>query len=103
MTHVGDEHVDVQHDEEGMPTKGRALVRQTDFGNGVIGPLLWFRCPRDRYYCGVPITPSPPNSRGCAWTQTGPDDAPTLSPSINCNGGGCGWHGFIENGALRDA
>jgi hypothetical protein len=49
----------------------------------------------------VPIKPAAPNAAGCAWDWNGNDDAPTLAPSINCNGaGGCGWHGFIQDGVM---
>lgn len=33
------------------------------------------------------------------WTATGPHDAPTVSPSIDCKV--CGWHGFIVAGQLQ--
>lgn len=36
---------------------------------------------------------------GRVWSVTGPADAPTISPSIDCQGG-CGWHGFINAGVL---
>jgi len=33
------------------------------------------------------------------WTPTGTTiQELTLSPSINLSGGGCGWHGFVQNG-----
>lgn len=99
MTLVAPEHVDADH-EEGMPDKGRALVRHLQLPDGSSGPMVWFRCPRDRLYCGVPAKPTPANSRGCSWDLTGPSDAPTLSPSVNCDTG-CGWHGYIKNGATE--
>jgi hypothetical protein len=33
------------------------------------------------------------------WSLTGTPDAPTISPSINCEN--C-WHGFIEQGEFRN-
>lgn len=79
-----------------MPDRGRALIRMSEDG-----PRAWFRCPLDRLYCGVPVKPSPPNSRGCSWDWDGDHANPTLTPSINCNGGGCGWHGFIVAGMVK--
>ena len=35
---------------------------------------------------------------GKTWEMTGDEDAPTLSPSIDCQK--CGWHGFIQQGKL---
>jgi hypothetical protein len=99
VTEVATEHVDVPY-EEGMPDKGRALVRETEWSPGKPGPHLWFRCPRDRLYCGVPLKPSPPNSKGFSWDWDGNRENPTVSPSINCCNGGCGWHGFINNGEV---
>lgn len=38
------------------------------------------------------------------WEWDGNEQAPTLSPSINCNGnGGCGWHGHMKAGKLVEA
>jgi hypothetical protein len=91
MTTVAGNHQHVEIDpehEEGMPDKGHALVHNCQWAPGVVGPMVWFRCPRDRLLCGVPAKPSPPNKSGCAWELTGTADAPTLSPSVNCNGGG---------------
>lgn len=53
-------------------------------------------------------TPQPPKR---TWEWDGDREAPTLRPSINCkaagpNGekyAGCGWHGWITKGELRDA
>jgi hypothetical protein len=64
---------------------------------------LWFDCPRrlgER--CMVLLKPWPINAP--TWDWDGNEQAPTLSPSINCNGtGGCGWHGFIQAGKLVGA
>lgn len=104
MSGPADEHVGKTEDEDGMPLQGHALVRMAQRGDGPPVPQLWFRCPRDRLYCGVPLKPSPPNARGCSWDWDGNAAAPTVSPSINCNGeGGCGWHGFVTGGVTREA
>ena len=62
------------------------------------GRYLLYVCPRGAGFCGVPIRPNVlPN--GAGWNHDGNDDAPTLTPSVNCVGG-CGWHGFITNGRM---
>lgn len=35
-----------------------------------------------------------------SWELTGTDDAPTLTPSVNCTGC-CGWHGYLTAGVFR--
>jgi hypothetical protein len=82
-----------------MPTAGRAVVHTADWPSGP-GPMIWFKCPRDRLYCGVPAKPSPPNSKGCSWDWNGDRVNPSLTPSVNCVGG-CGWHGHITNGEIQ--
>lgn len=47
--------------------------------------------------CSVALDPK---FNGKAWTLTGPLDAPTLSPSIDCQDKPC-WHGFIVDGEVR--
>lgn len=47
--------------------------------------------------CSVPIAPMA--GGGFHWTATGPQDAPTLTPSINCENDTC-WHGHITNGEV---
>ena len=37
-----------------------------------------------------------------SWTWNGDKEKPTLSPSIRVKKEN-GWHGFLENGVLRDA
>lgn len=64
----------------------------------------YFPCPRKPgQECHVLLKPWP--IRNCpTWDWDGNRDAPTLSPSINCNGeGGCGWHGFIQAGQIVGA
>jgi hypothetical protein len=65
------------------------------------GRYLLYVCPRGAGYCGVPVRPNVlPN--GAGWHHDGDDDAPTLTPSVNCVGG-CGWHGWVRAGSLTDA
>jgi hypothetical protein len=47
--------------------------------------------------CSVSVDP---RHNGKNWMLTGPHDAPTLSPSIDCQDKPC-WHGFIVNGEVR--
>lgn len=55
-----------------------------------------FECPkRPGNECKVMLKPWPV-SDGKTWTMTGDENAPTLTPSINCQK--CGWHGFITGG-----
>lgn len=55
-----------------------------------------FECPkRPGNECKVMLKPWP-IAGGKTWEMTGSEDAPTLSPSIDCQK--CGWHGFIQNG-----
>ena len=41
-----------------------------------------------------------PNRTGDQWLWDGDEDEPTLSPSLHAVGE---WHGFVENGILREA
>jgi hypothetical protein len=85
-----------------MPLPGFAVVRTMAWHNAPPGPHLWFRCPRDHLYCGVPLKPSPPNLKGCVWSWDGNRERPTVTPSINCNGkAGCGWHGHVNEGVVK--
>jgi hypothetical protein len=63
----------------------------------------WFKCPkREEHECHVLLKPWPINTHTWDWDHN--EQAPTLSPSINCNSnGGCGWHGFIREGKIVDA
>lgn len=47
--------------------------------------------------CRVPVDP---RYRGNWWKASGPADAPTLHPSIDCDDKPC-WHGFIIDGEVR--
>lgn len=59
---------------------------------------IFFRCPNGNL-CNVPIAPTRLRN-GATWQWNGNEDAPTLSPSIDCKG--C-WHGHIRNGTLQNA
>jgi hypothetical protein len=72
---------------------------------------LEFICPRGRH-CAVLLGPAfvhRPTPRAlCIWGWNGDLEHPTLTPSIHClaehdgtPAGGCGWHGFIQQGVLR--
>lgn len=52
------------------------------------------RCQRIDRECRVPTDP---RFNGPVWRVSGPADAPTLTPSIDCDG--C-FHGFITNGEV---
>lgn len=72
---------------------------QLDEGGGHARRITYI-CPRGQL-CGVPVLPHRlPN--GAGWSFDGNVDQPTLSPSVNCVGG-CGWHGFITAGRMRNA
>lgn len=47
--------------------------------------------------CRVPVDPA---YQGKVWQVSGPPDAPTLSPSIDCESKPC-WHGFIVDGKVQ--
>jgi hypothetical protein len=69
------------------------------------GPMrdrIYFDCPRrPGHECHVLLKPWPIIG-GKTWDWDGNEEAPTLTPSINCNGGpsSCGWHGFIQQGKV---
>lgn len=64
-----------------------------------------FICP-NRRACLVPIRlgdPKPGDTGPHRWGYDGNRNAPTLVPSIHCNGrGGCGWHGHMSSGKLTN-
>lgn len=53
--------------------------------------------------CSVRCRPAGMAHRGDGpdWEFTGPPDAPTLTPSINCRADTC-WHGFIRDGQMTN-
>ncbi|WP_370690004.1 DUF6527 family protein [Phenylobacterium sp.] len=53
----------------------------------------------ERPECQVSVDPA--FTDGPVWRVTGPADAPTLSPSINCMNDTC-WHGFIVDGQVQN-
>jgi len=54
-----------------------------------------------------PIDGGPAWDKRCTWERTGDSfETLTLKPSIlrvKVNGKGCGWHGFVTNGAIQNA
>ena len=86
-------------DEDGRPGAFE-LYAPNEHNKGEI----YFICPNGRR-CGVPIRNGEPANTGThRWGFDGNVVAPTIKPSINCNGpSGCGWHGFISAGRLTNA
>jgi hypothetical protein len=63
--------------------------------------LLVLACPGCGRVSGMTVgDPKPDNRNGATWLLTGPADAPTLQPSINCVGC-CKWHGWLTAGVFR--
>jgi hypothetical protein len=77
-----------------QPQLGQAFIFNRPFG-----PQCLFACPRGKGTCGVECRPTPGD--GPRWDNHGTDEAPTLTPSINC--GSCGWHGYVQKGHTIDA
>lgn len=88
------------------------IYRNTVAGYPGANAHILFVCPNGRR-CGVLMGPTyvprPTPDALVIWGWNGNDWRPTLTPSINCinvypdgrPAGGCGWHGFIENGVMR--
>lgn len=76
------------------PEIGRAHIFNRPFG-----PLCVIGCPRGKGTCSVNVRPTPGD--GPLWDNHGTDEAPTLTPSVNCQS--CGWHGYVVDGQLSDA
>ncbi len=55
-------------------------------------------CPRTGH-CEFPVWKL--QAAGKTWTFSGPLDAPTISPSVDCTV--CGWHGHVVNGHMQPA
>lgn len=52
--------------------------------------------------CQIALRPGQKNGVGASWEWDGNREAPTISPSINCEGvRHCGWHGWIRNGVME--
>jgi hypothetical protein len=68
--------------------------------NRPFGPLCLIGCPNGRGTCNADVKPTPGD--GPRWDNIGTDEKPTLTPSYHCIRG-CGWHGYVVNGELRDA
>jgi len=72
---------------------------------------ILFVCPNGRR-CGALLGPTfvdrPSEDQLCIWGWDGNVERPTINPSINCIAekdgkptGGCGWHGFIQQGEFK--
>jgi hypothetical protein len=72
---------------------------------------ILFVCPNRRRCCvllGPQHVDRPHPDALAIWAWNGDRDWPTITPSINClakkdgkPAGGCGWHGFITDGAFQ--
>lgn len=64
---------------------------------------MTFGCPKvPGRECMVAVAPQRAGN-GASWRWDGNRIAPTLKPSINCNGaGGCGWHGHLRAGRFEE-
>ena len=77
----------------------------TFHGHDANGQPKWMHFPCQRKpdnLCQVALRPSQVNAVGASWQWDGNREAPTITPSVNCEKI-CGWHGFIEAGKFRDA
>lgn len=90
----------------------RAYIEERTYGDGEVvrkwclfpcqNPALLHLPAEQRPTCRVAIKPQAmPNGHSWTWDPSTPADAPTLSPSINCQNDAC-WHGFIVNGEVRN-
>lgn len=65
------------------------------------GPELDMLCPKYGYcYPRPPVHRAPPvdqSERGRVWQWIGPEDAPTIKPSVGCDSK-CGQHRVITDG-----
>lgn len=89
----------------GYGVKATALM-SVEIWHDVGRTMCVWPCPRrDGQSCGVIVElhrPQRPFDK--VWSWDGNESAPTLTPSVNCNGeAGCGWHGFVQNGKLVGA
>lgn len=65
---------------------------------GENGTYLLLACPGCGRVSGMTVgDPKPVSSP--SWRMTGPAEAPTLAPSVNCVGC-CGWHGHLVGGVF---
>lgn len=67
---------------------------------------LEFNCPhpgRPVEYCGsIKIGHlKKPEGPGATWLWDGNFEKPTLTPSVNCQGCECKWHGWLQGGVWR--
>jgi hypothetical protein len=80
-----------------------AFIAEETAGGDKARIRLKFTCPKrpDRE-CEVMVSTPGREHQHPYWKWDGNAAAPTLSPSINCNGpGGCGWHGHLTAGEFK--
>ncbi len=82
-------------DAEGYP----AVAAPGSFELTHGGRTMLLACPGCGSVSGMRVG-DPKPVPGPSWHMTGPPDAPTLAPSVNCVGC-CGWHGHLRNGAFE--
>lgn len=79
---------------------GAIAEHKEDGGRGFC--RLTYGCPRTGKPCGGIMIGHPDKpERSPSWKWDGNVEAPTLEPSINCTGG-CGWHGYLQQGEFRE-
>lgn len=86
------------------PTDDPKLAIDEDRADGGRGiARIAYACPKTGEPCGMIRIGYPDKpATSPSWRWDGNVEAPTLDPSINCNGGaGCGWHGYLVAGEFR--
>lgn len=70
-------------------------------GSDTAGRPKWMAFPCQgqppRGTCQIALRPEQKNAVGASWRWDGNREAPTITPSINCEKI-CGWHGYITAG-----
>ena len=62
------------------------------------GDAILFRCPCGCGNLGQLPLRNRDSRRRPSWNWDGNRDRPTLTPSVNCTGFPCGWHGWLREG-----
>ena len=60
---------------------------------------MFLACPGCGWVSGMRVG-NPKPALSPSWHMTGPPDAPSLTPSLNCTGC-CGWHGYLTDGVFN--
>ncbi len=70
-------------------------------GRGHGQDTMIMRCPGCGSISALPLTDQ--GDRFPKWSKSGADELPTLSPSVfhTKDKGGCGWHGFLQEGIWK--